>query len=58
MLGDDLDNLNYDSLEAVAHLTQSERYRTIMEGVRRAQGQGGEAATAWKGPSEEDPTYK
>eukprot|EP00887_Chlorella_sp_A99_P004777 scaffold4.g4777.t1 len=72
MLGDDLDNLNYDSLEAVAHLTQSERYRTIMEGVRQvgaARGQRGGQATAaaaagegppttWTGPSEEDPTYK
>lgn len=61
MLGDDLDNLNYDSLEAVAHLTQSERYRTIMEGVRQATaaaaaGEG--PPTTWTGPSEEDPTYK
>ena len=60
MLGDDLDNLNYDNLEAVAHLAGSERYRTIMEAVRRAL-EGAEAGgegQAWAGPTEEDPTYK
>lgn len=54
---DDLDALNYDDLEAVAHLSQSERYRSIMADVRRALDEG-EEATAWAGPSEEDPTYK
>ncbi|GAB4824063.1 hypothetical protein N2152v2_011109 [Parachlorella kessleri] len=60
MLGDDLDNLNYDNLEAVAHLAGNERYRTIMEAVRRAL-EGAEAGgegQAWAGPTEEDPTYK
>ncbi|KAI7842324.1 hypothetical protein COHA_003964 [Chlorella ohadii] len=61
MGGDDIDNLNYDNLEAVAHLTSSERYKDIMAAVRAAadedaSGSGG--ATAWAGPSEEDPTYK
>ena len=68
MLGDDLDALNYDDLEAVAHLASSEKYATIMAAVRRALeegdagggGGGGGAAQpeAWTGPSEEDPTYK
>lgn len=59
--GDELDNLNYDDLDAVAHLTRSERYKTIMDAVRAATAAaaGGEAPpTAWAGPSEEDPTYK
>lgn len=59
MLGDDLDNLNYDDLEAVAHLSSSERYRDIIARVRAALAEGDEGgATAWTGPSEEDPTYK
>lgn len=60
MAGDDIDNLNFDNLEAVAHLTSSERYQSITAAVRKAaeeDGSGG-AATAWAGPSEEDPTYK
>ena len=28
---DDVENLNYDSLEAVAHLRASERYKEIMQ---------------------------
>ena len=31
MLVDDIDNLNYDSLDAVAHLRASDRYREIMQ---------------------------
>jgi len=31
MVVDDIDNLNYDSLEAVAHLRASDRYREIMQ---------------------------
>lgn len=60
MLGDDLDALNYDNLEAVAQLTGSQRYRDIMAAVRAAQDDGGAGPepTAWAGPSEEDPTYK
>ena len=65
MLGgddDDIDNLNYDDLEAVAQLTKGERYRTIMAAVRQALDSaaagGGSGAAAWAGPSEEDPTYK
>ncbi|PSC73830.1 U4 U6 small nuclear ribonucleo Prp31-like [Micractinium conductrix] len=59
--GDELDNLNYDNLEAVAQLTRSERYQTIMAAVRdaAAAAQKGEAQpSTWAGPSEEDPTYK
>lgn len=60
MLGDDIDNLNYDDLEAVAQLTHSERYRSIMEAVRQSEAddaaRGG--PVVWAGPSEEDPTYK
>jgi U4/U6 small nuclear ribonucleoprotein PRP31 len=60
MLGDDIDNLNYDDLEAVAQLTRSERYTTIMEAVRKSEAddaaRGG--PVVWAGPSEEDPTYK
>lgn len=33
-MGDDLDALNYDDLEAVAHLASSERYSSIMTAVR------------------------
>jgi hypothetical protein len=59
MLGDDLDNLNYDDLEAVAHLASSERYKSITVAVRQALEEGDAGgATAWAGPSEEDPTYK
>ncbi|KAL4425922.1 hypothetical protein ABPG75_009938 [Micractinium tetrahymenae] len=59
--GDELDNLNYDDLHAVAHLTRSERYTTIMDAVRGANAadEAGDAPpTAWAGPSEDDPTYK
>ena len=31
MVLDDVENLNYDSLEAVAHLRASERYKEIMQ---------------------------
>ena len=31
MAVDDIENLNYDSLEAVAHLRASERYQDIMQ---------------------------
>ena len=31
MVLDDVETLNYDSLEAVAHLRASERYREIMQ---------------------------
>lgn len=60
MAGDDIDNLNFDNLEAVAHLTSSERYQSITAAVRKAaeEDASGGAATAWAGPSEEDPTYK
>lgn len=61
MAGDDIDNLNYDNLEAVAQLTASERYKGIMAAVRAAAAEdasGGDGVTAWAGPSEEDPTYK
>ena len=33
MVLDDVENLNYDSLEAVAHLRASERYKEIMQVV-------------------------
>ncbi|KAL4420982.1 hypothetical protein ABPG77_001301 [Micractinium sp. CCAP 211/92] len=59
--GDELDNLNYDDLDAVAHLTRSERYTSIMGAVRAATSKieaGDDAPAAWAGPSEEDPTYK
>lgn len=59
--GDELDKLNYDDLDAVAHLTRSERYISIMGAVRAATSKieaGDDAPTAWAGPSEEDPTYK
>lgn len=59
--GDELDHLNYDDLDAVAQLTRSERYTSIMAAVRAAAGSaevGDAAPTAWAGPSEEDPTYK
>ena len=36
MAGDDIDALNYDDLEGVAHLTSSERYQGIMGAVRKA----------------------
>lgn len=36
MVVDDIDNLNYDSLEAVAHLRASDRYREIMQRVKDA----------------------
>ena len=64
MLGaDDIDNLNYDDLDAVAQLTRSERYQNIMGAVRSAiadlEKAGGTAEpVAWAGPTEEDPTYK
>jgi hypothetical protein len=55
---DDIDNLNYDNLEAVAQLTRGERYRTIMGAVRQSQADDAAGtAVAWTGPSEEDPTY-
>ena len=56
----DLDALNYDNLEAVAQLTSSERYKTIMGAVRAATAadDAGQEQVAWAGPSEEDPTYK
>ena len=31
MAVDDIENLNYDSLEAVAHLQASDRYKDIMQ---------------------------
>jgi hypothetical protein len=56
---DDIDNLNYDNLEAVAQLTRGERYRTIMGAVRQSHvDDAAGTAVAWTGPSEEDPTYK
>lgn len=61
MGGDDLDALDYDNLEAVAQLTRSERYQSIMAAVRAAgdaDAAGGEEPVAWAGPTEEDPTYK
>jgi U4/U6 small nuclear ribonucleoprotein PRP31 len=59
MLGDDIEALNYDSLEAVAQLTRSDRYNTIMAAVRQAEADDAAGtSTAWAGPSEEDPTYK
>jgi U4/U6 small nuclear ribonucleoprotein PRP31 len=58
-MGDDLEALNYDNLEAVAQLTSSERYRTIMAAVRQAeQDDAAGTTTAWAGPTEEDPTYR
>lgn len=59
MLGDDLDTLNYDNLEAVAQLTSSERYQTITAAVREAQATDvSGSSTLWAGPAEEDPAYK
>lgn len=36
MAVDDIENLNYDSLEAVAHLRASDRYKEIMQRVKDA----------------------
>lgn len=65
MEGDDVDALDHDNLDAVATLTRSERYRSIMEAVRAASAEDdaadagtAPAPVAWAGASEEDPTYK
>ncbi|KAL0030988.1 hypothetical protein WJX79_007092 [Trebouxia sp. C0005] len=58
MVVDDIDNLNYDSLEAVAHLRASDRYREIMQRVKDALEGKEENNRVWTGPSEEDPTYR
>ncbi|KAK9805552.1 hypothetical protein WJX72_004756 [[Myrmecia] bisecta] len=60
MLGNDIEMLNYDDLDAVAHLAKSERYQTIIAQVRQAleAGEPDENNRSWTGPSEEDPTYR
>ena len=49
-----------DSLEAVAKLTRTNRYRDVMRRVRAALAAGvdAEEEQAWTGPSEESPTYR
>jgi hypothetical protein len=48
MLADDIEALNYDSPEAVAQLTRSDRYKTIMAAVRQAEADDvAGTATAW-----------
>ena len=49
-----------DSLEAVAKLTRTNRYRDVMRRVRAALEAGADAEEeqAWTGPSEESPTYR
>ncbi len=49
-----------DSLEAVAKLTRTNRYRDVMLRVRTAleAGVDAEEEQAWTGPSEESPTYR
>lgn len=62
MAANDVDALNYDNLDAVSQLATTERYQTIMQGVRNAlsasEAGEGTAGAAWTGPSEEDPTYR
>ncbi len=50
-----------DSLETVAKLTRTNRYKNVMGRVRQALEAGAEAAEeeqAWTGHSEESPTYR
>eukprot|EP00884_Botryococcus_braunii_P005496 jgi/Botrbrau1/14948/Bobra.0018s0052.1 len=60
MLGNDIETLNYDNLEAVAHLAGSERYISIMQQVQDAlnKEEDPDEARAYTGRSEDDPTYR
>ncbi|KAK9837334.1 hypothetical protein WJX81_007173 [Elliptochloris bilobata] len=51
----------FDTLDAVAHLQHSERYRSVMQRVHASLEDGPHAdgvGTSWTGPSEEDPAYR
>lgn len=63
MLGDGLDGLDHDNLDSVAGLVLTERYQSIVRGVREALQQAtafpeGVQEPSIQGPTEEDPTYK
>lgn len=63
MLGDGLDGLDHDNLDAVAGLVLTERYQRIMAGVHEALEQAaalppGTQEPSIQGPTEDDPTYK
>lgn len=57
----DVETLNYDDLSAVAKLSSEARYKKIMSDVRsamEASTSGGQEAEPFRGPLEDDPTYK